>query len=127
MDVATRSMGVGPAYFALVAEAQVDAGVRHGLQRPLAGRAGGRDDGGHRGAAARSAATTRSPCAARSPRPAGRRRAGSPRSSAAGVRAAFQDAIEAVVEAGRADASLAAVTRGDIANYVSALFSSTSC
>ena len=31
-------MGVGPAYQALLAEAQVDAGVRHGLRPALAGR-----------------------------------------------------------------------------------------
>jgi pyrroline-5-carboxylate reductase len=32
MDTATAVMGCGPAYFALVVEALVDAGVRHGLQ-----------------------------------------------------------------------------------------------
>ena len=39
MDAADgASMGVGPAYQALLAEAQVDAAVRHGLGAPLAGR-----------------------------------------------------------------------------------------
>ncbi|MGI8715080.1 MAG: pyrroline-5-carboxylate reductase family protein [Solirubrobacteraceae bacterium] len=37
MDAATSVMGVGPAYLALVAEAQVDAAVRHGLKPDLAG------------------------------------------------------------------------------------------
>jgi pyrroline-5-carboxylate reductase len=38
MDPATAVMGVGPAYQALVAEAQVDAAVRHGLGAKVAGR-----------------------------------------------------------------------------------------
>ena len=37
MEVATAVMGVGPAYVALVAEAQVDAAVRHGLRPSVAG------------------------------------------------------------------------------------------
>ena len=37
MEPATAVMGVGPAYQALVAEAQVDAAVRRGLGAPLAG------------------------------------------------------------------------------------------
>jgi pyrroline-5-carboxylate reductase len=36
--VASAVMGVGPAYQALLAEAQVDAAVRHGLAPALAGR-----------------------------------------------------------------------------------------
>jgi pyrroline-5-carboxylate reductase len=38
IEAATAVMGVGPAYHALVAEAQVDAAIRHGLGAPLAGR-----------------------------------------------------------------------------------------
>lgn len=38
LDVATLLTGVGPAYFALVAEADADAGVRLGMTAPLAGR-----------------------------------------------------------------------------------------
>lgn len=38
LDVATAVSGVGPAYQALLAEAQVDAAVRQGLAAPLAGR-----------------------------------------------------------------------------------------
>jgi pyrroline-5-carboxylate reductase len=38
LDAATAVMGVGPAYQALLAEAQVDAAVRHGLRPALAGR-----------------------------------------------------------------------------------------
>jgi len=36
VGAATEVMGVGPAYLALVLEAQVDAAVRHGLSAPLA-------------------------------------------------------------------------------------------
>src|SRR3954453_21915503 len=38
IDPATALMGCGPAFFALAAEALVDAGVRHGLPREDAGR-----------------------------------------------------------------------------------------
>jgi pyrroline-5-carboxylate reductase len=38
IDAAAAVMGVGPAYQALLAEAQVDAAVRHGLPAPLAAR-----------------------------------------------------------------------------------------
>jgi pyrroline-5-carboxylate reductase len=38
LEAATALSGVGPAYLALVAEAQVDAGIRHGLRPELAGR-----------------------------------------------------------------------------------------
>ena len=38
MEAAAAIMGVGPAYQALLAEAQVDAGVRHGLRPELAGQ-----------------------------------------------------------------------------------------
>ena len=37
IEAATAVSGVGPAYQALVAEAQVDAAVRHGLAAPVAG------------------------------------------------------------------------------------------
>ena len=36
IDAATAVMGVGPAYLALVTEAQADAAVRHGLKAPFA-------------------------------------------------------------------------------------------
>jgi len=38
LDAATSVAGVGPAYQALLAEAQVDAAVRHGLKPALAAR-----------------------------------------------------------------------------------------
>src|SRR5579875_1342536 len=73
LDCAMALMSCAPAYLALVAEAQVDAGVRRDLSwRPL--KAARR--------CLRSAAWTRSRCAARSPRRAGRQRAGLTRWSA---------------------------------------------
>ncbi len=38
LDAATAISGVGPAYQALLAEAQIDAAVRYGLSAPIAGR-----------------------------------------------------------------------------------------
>jgi pyrroline-5-carboxylate reductase len=38
IEAASAVMGVAPAYWALVAEAQVDAAIRHGLPAPLAGQ-----------------------------------------------------------------------------------------
>jgi pyrroline-5-carboxylate reductase len=38
IEAATAVSGVGPAYQALLAEAQVDAAVRHGLAAPVAGK-----------------------------------------------------------------------------------------
>ena len=51
MDTATAVMSCAPAWIALVAEALVDAGVRHGLDRDAGGPAGRRGGGGHRRAA----------------------------------------------------------------------------
>ncbi len=89
-------MGVGPAYQALVAEAQVDAGVRHGLGPALAGRL-----------VAETMAGTAMLLAARDyDTLAVRREVTSPGGSTArglaalergGVRAAFHAAIDAVV------------------------------
>lgn len=89
-------MGVGPAYQALLAEAQVDAGVRHGLGPALASRL-----------VAETMAGTAMLLAARDYDTLGvRREVTSPGGSTArglaalergGVRAAFQSAIDAVV------------------------------
>ena len=51
MEAAAAIMSVGPAYQALLAEAQVDAGVRHGLRAEHRGAARRPDDGRQRGAA----------------------------------------------------------------------------
>jgi pyrroline-5-carboxylate reductase len=96
MDVATALMGCGPAFFALVVEALVDAGVRHGLDPGDAGRM-----------AVETMAGTAELLAARDLDTAElRRRVTSPGGSTArglaelergGVRTAFADAVTAVV------------------------------
>jgi pyrroline-5-carboxylate reductase len=100
IDAATALMGCGPAFFALVAEALVDAGVRQGLQPDAAARM-------VVGTMAGTAATLRENGLDTA---ALRRRVTSPGGSTArglaalergGVRSAFSDAVDAVVGAGK--------------------------
>jgi pyrroline-5-carboxylate reductase len=96
LEPAAAVMAVGPAYQALLTEAQVDAAVRHGLAAPLAGRL-----------VAQTMAGTAALLAARDyDTLAIRREVSSPGGSTArglaalereGVRGAFQSAIDAVV------------------------------
>jgi pyrroline-5-carboxylate reductase len=100
MTAAGAVMGVGPAYQALLAEAQVDAAVRHGMTASLAGRL-----------VAETMAGTAELLATRDyDTLAIRREVTSPGGTTArglaalergGVRPAFQDAFDAVVEWGR--------------------------
>jgi pyrroline-5-carboxylate reductase len=100
IDAATAVMGVGPAYQALVAEAQVDAAVRHGLPVRLAAEL---VVATMAGTAALLAAreydtlTVRREVAS----PGGSTARGLKALEAGGVRAAFHDAIDAVVGEGR--------------------------
>jgi pyrroline-5-carboxylate reductase len=96
IEPATAVMGVGPAYQALLAEAQVDAALRHGLPAPLAGRL----------VTETMAGTAELLSAAAYDTLAVRRQVTSPGGSTArglaalergGVRAAFDDAIDAVM------------------------------
>jgi pyrroline-5-carboxylate reductase len=96
MAPATAISGVGPAYQALLAEAQVDAAVRKGLGSQLAaelvtatmsGSAALIEAKGYDTLAVRREVTS----------PGGSTARGLEALEAAGVRAAFQDAIEAVV------------------------------
>ncbi|MHB8659012.1 MAG: pyrroline-5-carboxylate reductase [Solirubrobacteraceae bacterium] len=96
MDPATAVMGVGPAYQALLAEAQVDAAVRHGLSPGLAGRLVTETMSGSAALLEQRGYDTL----------AVRREVSSPGGSTArgiaalergGVRAAFHDAIDAVL------------------------------
>jgi pyrroline-5-carboxylate reductase len=96
MGVATAVCGVGPAYQALLAEAQVDAAVRKGLGSRLAselvtatmsGSAALIEAKGYDTLAVRREVTS----------PGGSTARGLEALEAAGVRAAFQDAIEAVI------------------------------
>jgi pyrroline-5-carboxylate reductase len=96
LAAATAVSGVGPAYWALLAEAQVDAAVRKGLGAQLAselvsatmsGSAALIQAKGYDTLAVRREVTS----------PGGSTARGLEALEAAGVRAAFQDAIEAVV------------------------------
>ncbi len=96
LDAATAVTGVGPAYQALVAEAQIDAAVRHGLGAGLAGElvtatmtgsAALIEAKGHDTLRVRREVTS----------PGGSTARGLDALERAGIRAAFQDAIEAVV------------------------------
>lgn len=100
IEPAMALMSCGPAFLALVAEAMVDAGVRHGLQPGDAGRM-----------VVETMAGTAAVLRANELDTAGlRRRVTSPGGSTArglealeraGVRAAFHDAVTAVVEGGK--------------------------
>jgi len=96
MDAATAVMGVGPAYQALLAEAQVDAAVRHGLAPMLAAELVAETMGG---TAALLAARGYDTLAVRREvtSPGGSTARGLAALERAGIRAAFQDAIDAVV------------------------------
>ena len=99
MPAAAAVMGVGPAYLALVAEAQVDAAVRHGLTPALAGRL-----------AAETMSGTASLLENRSydtltvrrevTSPGGTTARGLAALERDGVRTAFQDATDAVINGG---------------------------
>jgi len=96
LNAATAVTGVGPAYQALLAEAQVDAAVRHGLHPTLAaelvtatasGSAALLESRGYDTLAMRREVTS----------PGGSTARGLDALERAGVRSAFQDAIDAVV------------------------------
>jgi pyrroline-5-carboxylate reductase len=101
MGPATAVSGVGPAYQALLAEAQVDAAVRHGLGAAMAGRLVAETMAGtaallvhrsHDTLAVRREVTS----------PGGSTARGLAALERAGVRGAFQDAIDAVIDGARA-------------------------
>jgi pyrroline-5-carboxylate reductase len=99
IEAATAVMGVGPAYQALVAEAQVDAAVRYGLGAPLAGRLVAETMAG---TAALLAADGYDTLAVRREvtSPGGSTARGLEALERGGVRSAFQAAIDAVVNGG---------------------------
>jgi pyrroline-5-carboxylate reductase len=96
IDAASAVMGVGPAYQALLAEAQVDAAVRHGLGAPLAGKLVVETMAG---SAALLSARDYDTLSVRREvtSPGGSTARGLRALERGGVRAAFQDAIDAVV------------------------------
>jgi pyrroline-5-carboxylate reductase len=100
IEPAMALMSCGPAFLALVAEAMVDAGVRHGLQpadaalmavETMAGTAAVLRAGGHDTAGLRRRVTS----------PGGSTARGLEALERGGVRAAFYDAVSAVVEGGK--------------------------
>jgi pyrroline-5-carboxylate reductase len=100
IEPAMAVMSCGPGFLALVAEAMVDAGVRHGLQpadaglmavETMAGTAAVLREGRNDTAALRRRVTS----------PGGSTARGLEALERAGVRAAFHDAVTAVVEGGR--------------------------
>jgi pyrroline-5-carboxylate reductase len=99
IDPATAVMGVGPAYQALLAEAQVDAAVRHGLSPQLAGRL---VTATMAGSAALIEQRNFDTLAVRREvtSPGGSTARGLAALEAGGVRAAFADAIDAVLLTG---------------------------
>lgn len=101
MGAATAISGVGPAYWALLAEAQVDAAVRKGLGARLAAEL---VTATMRGSAALIEARSHDTLAVRREvtSPGGSTARGLEALERAGVRSAFQDAIEAVVNPGGA-------------------------
>jgi pyrroline-5-carboxylate reductase len=96
MDVATGLMSCAPAYVALIAEAQVDAGVRAGLPADLAGELVAANFGG---TAALLQARGMDTLAVRRSvtSPGGSTARGLAALEHAGVRAAFDDALQAVL------------------------------
>jgi pyrroline-5-carboxylate reductase len=96
MSAATSVMGVGPAYLAVVVEAQVDAAVRHGLKPALASRLAAETMSGTASlleARDYNTLTLRREVAS----PGGTTARGLAAFDRAGLRAAFQDATDAVV------------------------------
>jgi pyrroline-5-carboxylate reductase len=100
IEPAMALMSCGPGFLALVAEAMVDAGVRHGLQpadaglmavETMAGAAAVLRAGDYDTAALRRRVTS----------PGGSTARGLEALERGGVRAAFHDAVRAVVEGGR--------------------------
>lgn len=99
-DVVTAIMGCGPAFFGLVVEALVDAGVRHGLTpddaslmavETMAGTATVLRNGGFDTAGLRRRVTS----------PGGSTARGLAALERGGVRSAFSDAVDAVAGTGR--------------------------
>jgi len=99
MDVAGGIVGVGPAYVALLAEAQVDAAVKRGMPAPLASQLVGGTLGG---SATLLRARGQDTLAVRREvtSPGGTTARGLAALERGGVRAAFVDALDAVLEWG---------------------------
>jgi pyrroline-5-carboxylate reductase len=100
IEPAMALMSCGPAFLALVAEAMVDAGVRHGLQPGDAGLMAVETMAGT-AAMLRASANDTAGLRRRVTSPGGSTARGLEALERAGVRAAFHDAVTAVVEGGK--------------------------
>jgi pyrroline-5-carboxylate reductase len=96
METATAVMSCAPAWFALVAEALVDAGVEHGLDREEAGRLVAAALAGT-GTLLSDAGVSPEELRRRVTSPGGLTERGTARLEEAGIRAAFDSAVDAVV------------------------------
>lgn len=96
METATAVMSCAPAWFALVAEALVDAGVAHGLDREEAGQLVAAAAAGA-GALLSDAGVSPEELRRRVTSPGGLTERGTARLEDAGIRAAFDSAVDAVV------------------------------
>ena len=96
LEPATALMGCGPAFFALVVEALVDAGVRHGLAPDTAGGDDRGHDGRHRRGARRRGAIDTRELRRRVTSPGGSTARGLAALERGGLRAAFDEAVAAV-------------------------------
>ena len=96
METATAVMSCAPAWFALVAEALVDAGVKHGLESEEAARLVAATVAGT-GALLSDAGVSPSELRRRVTSPGGLTERGTARLEDAGIRAAFESAVDAVV------------------------------
>ena len=100
IDAATAVMGCGPAFYALVVEALVDAGVAHGLAPDLAARMAVESMAGTASVLRESGNDTRG-LRRRVTSPGGMTARGLAALERGGVRAAFGDAVSAVVQGRR--------------------------
>lgn len=100
IDAATAIMGCGPAFYALVVEALVDAGVAHGLSPDLAATMAVETMAGTAAVLRERGNDTRE-LRRRVTSPGGMTARGLAALERAGVRAAFEDAVTAVVEGRR--------------------------
>lgn len=96
METATAVMSCAPAWFSLVAEALVDAGVEHGLDREQAGRLVAATVAGT-GTLLSDAGVSPEELRRRVTSPGGLTERGTARLEEAGIRAAFDSAVDAVV------------------------------
>jgi pyrroline-5-carboxylate reductase len=101
-DLASAVMGVGPAYQALLAEAQIDAAVRHGLTPALAGKLVVETMAGTAALLERQDFDTLAVRRAVTS-PGGTTARGLAELERGGVRAAFHDAVDAVMWGGSAN------------------------